>query len=188
MDDVALKPMVLPPGSSRRRHLLERRCGTRRRPRAISTWGDVISERDLIAAQAVDGVAVGAVHELALPVAGSRIAGRTSPGDRVTVLTTLRHEDAVTTVVAAEDVMVLRWSGDGDASGEGVLTLALDDAVTAMSLAHLSRQGEVTVVRTTRAVDDPYPGRLSTVDLLATDIEAASMPGSDDIGARRSLR
>ena len=38
-----------------------------------------------------------------------------------------------------------------------MLTLAVDDAETAIGLAHMVRTGDVTVVRTTRAAADRYP-------------------------------
>ena len=164
-EDIALTPMILPLETAA--NALSSAIGV---DGATATSdlaaGDLIRERDLISAPDVDGVAMGAIHELALPVDRNRIASRVTPGDRVTVLTTLSHGDTTATVVAAEDTMVLQWSGDGVVSGSGVLTLAMDDADTAMSLAHLARQGSVTVVRTTRAVDDPYPWYMSTEDLL----------------------
>ena len=164
-DDLALKPMMLPyevaANAVASAADVEGAIATR-----DLVAGDVISARDLIAAATAGGVPVGAVHELAMPVSKDRIASRIANGDRVTVLITLHHDDEHATVVGAEDVLVLRWSTDGSGSSDGVLTLALGDAMTAMGLAHLVRQGHVTVVRTTRAIDEEYPGRLSTEELL----------------------
>lgn len=164
-DDLAFKPMMLPYETAA--NAITSAAGVEG---AIATRdlvaGDVISTRDLIAAATVGDVPVGAVHELAMPVSRDRIASRIANGDRVTVLVTLQHDDEHATVVGAEGVLVLRWSTDSGGSGDGVLTLALDDATTAMGLAHLVRQGHVTVVRTTRAADEAYPGYISTEDLL----------------------
>ena len=127
---------------------------------------------------------MGAVHELALPVDRSRIANRTTPGDRVTVLTTLSHGDTTATVVAIEDAMVLQWSGEGVASGNGVLTLAIDDADTAMSLAHPARQGSVTVVRN-------HPSRrrpLSLVYVYEGPDTHSCREGTTDAGIGREAR
>lgn len=119
--------------------------------------GDVLSVHDFVVAPAVGGEALGAIHELALPVPRERIPPRTAVGDRVTVLATVRLRDEPVTVLAAEDALVLGWASDGGTSGSGVLTLALEDAETAAGLAHLSVGGEITAVRTTRAVRDAYP-------------------------------
>ena len=172
LDDVAFMPMVLPHPAAA--NAITSAAGV---VGAISvrdlSAGDVVTGRDLIPAAAPGGVPVGVVHELSLPVASDRIVGRTGAGDRVTVLVALQHDGEEASVVAAEDVLVLQWSPDGARSGSGVLTLALDDADAAMGLSHLVRQGDVTVVRTTRAADEVYPGYLSTADLLQS---ARSLP------------
>ncbi|MDE0268770.1 MAG: SAF domain-containing protein [Acidimicrobiaceae bacterium] len=137
--------------------------------------GDVVTTRDLIAATNIDGVAVAAIHELSLPVARDRIVDRIVAGDLVTVLITLRHENDAITVVGVEDAITLKWSTENNASGSGTLTLALDNAVTAMSLTHLVQQGDVTVVRTTRAATQTYPDYLSTADILVnSDLESVA--------------
>ena len=143
--------------------------------------GDLITAGDLIAAPSADGAAVGAIHEMSMPVEHDRISDRTAAGDRVTVLATLDASDDPFTIVAAEDVRVLGWSGGSEsASSRGVLKLALDDAASAMSLAHLSRRGSVTVIRTTRAVTDAYPAYVATSGLIA-DLGAESAdPGTPD--------
>ena len=122
--------------------------------------GDLLTAADLIGAPTVSGRPVGAVHEIAFPVPVERISARTVNGDRVTVLTTASSGGADSTEVAVEDGVVLSWVADADAiggSGVGVLTLAVNDAETAIGLAHMVRTGDVTVVRTTRAVSDRYP-------------------------------
>ena len=127
--------------------------------------GDVLSVHDVVAAPAVGGEMLGAIHEFALPVPRERISPRTAVGDRVTLLATVRADNEPVTVLAAEDALVLGWAGDDGGPGSGVLTLALDDARTAADLAHAAVTGEITAVRTTRAVHDAYPAYSSGPDL-----------------------
>ena len=119
--------------------------------------GDLLSRHDVVAAPAVGGEPLGAVHEFALPVPRERISPRTAVGDRVTLLATVRVEHEPVTVLAAEDALVLGWTGGDEGSGSAVLTLALDDAATVADLAHAAATGDITAVRTTRAVRDAYP-------------------------------
>lgn len=123
--------------------------------------GDLLSAADLIEAPTAGGRPAGAIHEIAFPVPVDHISARTVTGDRVTVLTTASDDSGGdSTEVAVEDGVVLSWVADADAiggSGTGVLTLAVDDAETAIGLAHMVRTGDVTVVRTTRAAADRYP-------------------------------
>jgi len=143
--------------------------------------GDLITADDFIAAPRAGGTAVGAVHEMSMPVEHDRISDRVAAGDRVTVLVMVDARDDPLTVVAAEDVLVLRWSGVSEtASSRGVLTLALDDASSAMSLAHLSRRGAVTVIRTTRAVSDAYPAYVAMSGLIASLGAEPADPGAPD--------
>lgn len=143
--------------------------------------GDLIAADDFIAAPRAEGTAVGAVHEMSMPVERDRISDRVAAGDRVTVLATVDSSDDPLTVVAAEDALVLRWSGGSEtASSRGVLTLALDDASSAMSLAHLSRRGAVTVIRTTRAVSDAYPAYVAMSGLIASLGAEPADPGAPD--------
>ena len=121
------------------------------------TAGDLLSVNDFVPAPHVEGETVGAVHEFALPVPHDRIAASTTAGDRVTVLATLRIHDELATVVAVEDALVLGWYTDDGLSRTGVLTLALEEADTVTGLAHMAVDGEITAVRTTRAIDDEYP-------------------------------
>lgn len=121
------------------------------------TAGDLLSVNDFVPAPRVEGETVGAVHEFALPVPRERIAAATTAGDRVTVLATLRIHDELVTVVAVEDAVVLGWDTDDGLSRTGVLTLALEEADTATGLAHMAVDGEITAVRTTRAIGDEYP-------------------------------
>lgn len=178
IEDVSFQPMTLPAAvaSNAVSSAVGVEGATATRDLAA---GEIISVRDLIAAPTVDDLRLGAVHEISLPVAGDRISSRVVPGDRVTVLSTLRRNDEPTTVVAAEDALVMEWSRDGGASGSGVLTLALEDAITVMGVTHLTRLGDVTVVRTTRSTSHVYPAYFSTTDLPATNLPAADLPATN---------
>ena len=175
-EDVSLAPMDLPDTAAA--NAIDSAAGVQG---AIAVGdlaaGEVISTGDLIAAPTAGGAAVGAVHEVTLPVSVDRIPDLTVAGDRVTLLATVSLDDEPATVLAAEDALVLKWDGDAGAGGSGVLTLALDDADAVMGVTHLSRQGAVTVVRTTRAISDEYPLRLSTLDLLGGKSESAPQDG-----------
>ncbi len=159
-EDVRLEPMRLAPASAALavQSLTEVEAATARRDLEV---GQLLSRHDLIAASAIEGEPVGAVHELALAVPRERIAARTAVGDRVTVLITLSGDlaggDRPVTVVAVEDALVLGWATSDSLSGSSVLTLALEDAGSTGGLAHMALLGEVTVVRTTQAVRDEYP-------------------------------
>ena len=154
--------------------------------------GDVLSVHDFVPATTVGGEALGAIHEFAMPVPRERIAALTAVGDRVTVLATVRMEDGPVTILAAEDALVLGWASGEGLSGSGVLTLALDDADTVAGLAHLAVSGEITAVRTTRAVSDAYPAfSRGPARHAARRGEAAAVAGSapgapmlDGYGAR----
>ena len=184
LDDVALIPMTLPHKVAR--NAVSSMSGV---DGAIATRdlveGDVISTRDLIAATDPGGVSVGAVHEMSLPVARDRIAGRIVAGDLVTILVTLRHKDENITMVGIEDARTLKWSSENSTSSKGILTLALASSLETMGLAHLIQQGEVTVIRTTRAAVEQYPPYISTGDLLTgltetTDWGTTPQEASDD--------
>ena len=163
VDDVAFEPMTLPAKVAANAVTSPEGVDQATVTRDLLP-GDVISPRDLLAAPQAAGTAVGAIHEVALPIDGARLPGGVANGDRVTVLSTLRSGDEPVTVVAIEDAVVLSWlSGN---AAQGVLTLAVDDAAAAMALIHLSRQGETSVTRTTRSTGDSYPALLSTSRLL----------------------
>jgi len=122
--------------------------------------GEILSVDDLLAAPVLDGAPIGAVHELSFPVPLDRTPANLVSGDRVTVLSTLRVADTPTTVVALEDAVVVSFDSRSDqlgSTGVGVLTLAIPDADTVVSTAHLAQQGDLTIVRSTRAIDDTYP-------------------------------
>lgn len=122
--------------------------------------GELLAADDLVAAAVIDGEPLGAIHELSFPVDRERAATNLVRGDRVTILTTQLRTDSPTTLVAIEDAVVLAWDSHDEGlgtSGTAVLTLALDDAASVVELTHLSQQGPITVVRSTRALDDDYP-------------------------------
>ena len=81
---------------------------------------------------------------------------RVIPGDRVTVLATV----AGSTRLTVEDAQVLEIDRQPDqigSSGRGVLTIAVDAPETVMDIAHLTQIADITVVRSTRAIDDVFP-------------------------------
>ena len=160
LDDFALRPLGLSPDVAARALADASGLEGATAGRDLAP-GDLLSAADLIEAPTAGGQPTGAVHEIAFPVPVDHISARTVSGDRVTVLTTASDSGGGdSTKVAVEDGVVLSWAADTDAiggSGTGVLTLAVDDAVTAIGLAHMVRTGDVTVVRTTRAAADRYP-------------------------------
>lgn len=175
LDDLAFQPMDLSPAAAANAVSSATRVEG---ATAIHTLipGDLLSVNDLVAGPSIEGEPLGAIHELALPVARDRVPARTGAGDRVTVLATLRLDDRPVTLVAVEDALVIGWTTDVSASATGVLTLALDDADTVTGLAHLALEGQVTVVRSTRAIDDEYPDHFSVPALASpTDSDAAPM-------------
>ena len=160
LDDFALRPLGLSPDVAARALADTSGLEGATAVRDLAP-GDLPTAADLIEAPTADGRPAGAIHEIAFPVPADRISARTVTGDRVTVLTTASDDGGGDlTEVAVEDGVVLSWVADTDAiggSGTGVLTLAVDDAVTAIGLAHMVRTSDVTVVRTTRAAADRYP-------------------------------
>lgn len=160
LDDFALRPLGLSPDVAARALADASGLEGATAVRDLAP-GDLLSAADLIEAPTAAGQPAGAVHEIAFPVPVDHISARTVSGDRVTVLTTASDSGGGdSTKVAVEDGVVLSWAADTDAiggSGTGVLTLAVDDAETAIGLAHMVRTGDVTVVRTTRAAADRYP-------------------------------
>ena len=176
--DVRLEPMQLPPASAANaaESLAAVAGATATHDLAA---GDVLSVHDLVPAPSIDGKPLGAIHELALAVPHERIAARTATGDRVTVLATLTDRDGSVTVVAVEDATVLGWTAAEGLSGDGVLTLALHSADRVGTLAHLALLGDITVVRTTRAIADEYPAYFTgpeTAALLDPGNESQAAP------------
>jgi len=131
--------------------------------------GEILSLNDLIASPLIDGSPLGPVHELAFPVPLDRTPPGLVRGDRVTILSTLRVADQPTTVVALEDAVVISFDARTDqigSTGTGVLTLSIPDADAVVSTAHLSQQGDLTVVRSTRALTDSYPASYSVSESM----------------------
>ncbi len=122
--------------------------------------GELLVNDDVLARVDVGNDTVGPIHELTIPVPLDRSPAALFAGDRVTVLATATLADELITHVAAEDLLVLRFDTGADRIGgaaQGVLTLAVDDPGTVLSVAHSAQQGDMTVVRTTRALGDTYP-------------------------------
>lgn len=118
--------------------------------------GELLSAADLIATPVVDGEPIGSVHELTFGIPLDRTPAGILRGDRVTVLATIDTQ----TQVAIEDALVLAIDTEPDsigASGRGVLTLAIDDPADVVAVAHLTQVADITVVRSTRAIEDVFP-------------------------------
>ena len=118
--------------------------------------GELLAADDLIAAPSVDGQTISGMHELTFAVPLDRTPPGLRRGDRVTILGTATD----TTTVAVEDALVLMIDTRPDqigSSGRGVLTLAIEDAGSVMTITHVTQTAEITVVRSTRALDDIYP-------------------------------
>ncbi len=123
--------------------------------------GELIDISHLVAAATSGSEPFTSVHELTFSIPLDRSPATLVPGDRVTVLAT----SADTTTLAVEHAIVLEIDFRPDqirANGRGVLTLAVEDAATVMEIAHLTQIADVTVVRSTRALDDRYPASFAS--------------------------
>ena len=123
--------------------------------------GELLSRHDLIAAPLVDGEPQASIHELAFAIPLERTPAGLVRGDRVTVLGTLGER----TYVAVEDAVVLSVDSEPEhlrAGGLGVMTLAVPDARTVLEIAHATQTAELTIVRSTRAIDDVFPESTQT--------------------------
>ena len=117
--------------------------------------GELIDVADVIGGvNGGDGDAT--IHEITFGIPLERTPTSLVPGDRVTVLATIGG----TTRLAVEDAQVLEVDRQPDqigSSGRGVPTLAVDAPDTVMDIAHLTQIADITVVRSTRAIDDVFP-------------------------------
>jgi len=117
------------------------------------------------------------IHEVSFSVAIDRIPPGVVAGDRVTVLATNGSQ----TDVASENAPVLAVEQEGNRAliaTEAILTLAVSDAVAALRIAHLTHTSDLTIVRTTRALDDVWPDRYVADPVLVNPV-----PGSDQVPA-----
>ena len=125
--------------------------------------GELIDVADVIAgieAGADEAVDEG-LHEVTIGIPLERTPSSLVVGDRVTILATADD----TTRVAVEDARVLAIDRRPDqigSSGRGVLTLAIDDPAVVLEVAHLTQTTDITVVRSTRALDDVFPAATSS--------------------------
>ena len=118
--------------------------------------GELVDVSHLAGATTFDGESLATVHEVAFGIPLDRSPAGLVPSDRVTVLATTNG----TTTLAVEDAVVLTIDSQPDrvgSNGRGILTLAVDDPRTVMKIAHLTLVADITVVRSTRALDDRYP-------------------------------
>jgi Flp pilus assembly protein CpaB len=162
-DDIAFAPMTL--ASDVAENSLTATTGLEgATARQFLRAGSVLDRRDLNGATFVAGTPVVGVHELTFPVSRDRAPARLGRGDRVTVLAFDDREDILRT--ALEDALVLTYDSESTgigSSGEARLTLALPDAESVLEGTFWSYRS-VTVVLTSRALDDEYLPRYPAVD------------------------
>lgn len=123
--------------------------------------GELIDVADVIAGVERDDDDDGGIHEITIGIPLERTPSSLVVGDRVTILATADD----TTRVAVEDARVLEVDRRPDqigSSGRGVLTLAIDDPAVVLAIAHLTQTTDITVVRSTRALDDVFPAETSS--------------------------
>jgi Flp pilus assembly protein CpaB len=113
--------------------------------------GDLVQSSVLAAGDAAD-----ARMQLSIPVERARaLDGMLEPGERVDVLATYAGTGDGSTIVVARDAEVRRVDNGTrnalSASDNTVLVLAVNDADTALAVAHASQAGKVTIVRATGA-------------------------------------
>lgn len=174
--DVRLESMVLPPGLA---------ANALRSPEGLTgatalahlRGGTVLDGRDLRGAPSIDGSTVAGAHEVTIPIVPERAPTGLRRGDRVTLLAYSTADETLHTAI--EDALVLGLEADAagiGASGGSRLTLAVDDADAVAAVVRWSFQ-PLTVVLTTRAIDDVYPRRLAptpTTPPGPADIASAS--------------
>jgi Flp pilus assembly protein CpaB len=133
-----------------------------------------VGEGELVqAAQVSDAASATALVEVSFAVPRDRaLDGRLRSGDRVDVFVT--YDDYTAAVVeGAEVVAVGDTSTTLGTAGDLTVTLALDAAGRRAELVHAVRAGEVTLVRSTQAVErPPSPGVVAT--------PSAPTPAPDD--------
>ena len=125
--------------------------------------GELIDVADVIGGVAGADATNGDLHEITIGIPLERTPSSLVAGDRVTILAT----SGDTTQVAVEDARVLEVDRRPDqigSSGRGVLTLAIDDPAVVLDVAHLTQTTDVTIVRSTRALDDVFPPSTSFED------------------------
>jgi len=123
-----------------------------------------LSEGDLVQGSVVAaGDAADERMQLSIPVERARaLDGMLEPGETVDVLATYSGDGSGDTIVVARSAEVRRvdnGSRNALTSDDTVLVLAVDNADTALAVAHASQAGKVTIVRATGAHD---PGTSST--------------------------
>jgi hypothetical protein len=109
--------------------------------------GDLLQAGDV-----ARGAAAPSPAQLTIPVPADRTPPDLRRGERIALLATYGSGDSATTVRAVHAATVLRYDAEGDSiggSGEGRLTMALDDPAALIAAAHAAQVAELTVVRTT---------------------------------------
>ncbi|MEZ5243916.1 MAG: hypothetical protein R2707_02375 [Acidimicrobiales bacterium] len=160
LDDLALEPLLLSPAAAS--NALRTTSGLEGATAlTLLRAGSILDPRDVNGAAFVDGIAVSGVHELTIPVSRERAPSALRRGDRVAILAYSGGDETLHTAI--EDALVLGFEIDAagiGASADARLTLALDGAEAVTAVTRWSYQ-PLTVVLTTRAVDDEYPIQLS---------------------------
>ncbi len=127
---------------------------------------------------AADGTTVERFREVSFSLPRARaLLGNLQPGDRVDVLATVDER----TAVLVQQALVLGASGSGGdglvVSDDVVVTLALPDGADALALAHGAAVAELTVLRSTRAVDE-LPASMPPVAAATTTPGGAEATGA----------
>jgi len=118
--------------------------------------GELIDLADVIAAPAIGAGGLAEVHEITFGVSLERTPPDLTTGDRATVLAT--HEGVTRLAIEHAPVLAIDTQADQiGRTGRGILTLAIDDPVVVMEVAHLTQVADITIVRSTRALGDVFP-------------------------------
>ena len=145
--DLRLVPMDLPPA-------VQRRVFDRRTELGGATLigpvgaGELVQEASVVRTNGLPGG-----QELTIPVERSRMLPGLKPGERVDVLVTYGSGTDAFTFAAARQALVVvverSRSSFGDSGSSALLTIALDGPAESIAVAHASRAGQLTLVRST---------------------------------------
>jgi len=121
--------------------------------------GELLGADDVAAPTSIEAPSTTDFHEVTLAVPTDWSPSELRPGEWVTVLTSSGAGETLRTTVAAEDLRVLAFEGPDGTLGraDARLTVAVPDATTVLELTARARSGDVTVVRSTRALADRFP-------------------------------
>jgi Flp pilus assembly protein CpaB len=147
--DLRLAPMDLPPA-------VQRRVFDSRAELVGATVigpldaGELVQQASVVRTHGVPGG-----QELTIPIERSRMLPGLKPGERVDVLVTYGSGTDAFTFAAARQALVVSVersrSSFGDSTSSALLTVALDRPADSVAVAHASRAGQLTLVRSTAA-------------------------------------